>query len=237
MSRLVLLLIFLLGLTLFALYNLSPVVLAFLGAKSLPLPLGVWVIVALATGFFSSLLLSLLFQLSNYFSEQQLQVTQRTLREAESRIRTLEAESSRYRWQSPESSSPNESRSYSTTQTSAADDYLENEDDREGPIDDTQELRDNVRNSSTYETEQAPTTSSKTGSVYSYSYKEPKNSGVGKTESVYDAEYRVITPPYRGEPKRNENDWEYNKSGNEEDWGFKDDDEFDDEDDRSPPRS
>ncbi|MCL1470475.1 lipopolysaccharide assembly protein LapA domain-containing protein [Argonema antarcticum] len=237
MSRLVLLLIFLLGLTLFALSNLSPVVLMFLGAKSLPLPLGVWVMAALATGFFFSLLLSLLFQLSNYLSEQQLQVAQRTLRSAESRIRTLEAESSRYRWQSPQSSSDGESRSYSTTQTSAEYDYLEKEDDEEGPIDDTQEGRDNVRNRTTYETEQAPTSSSKTGSVYSYSYKEPKNSGVGKTESVYDAEYRVITPPYRGEPKKSENDWEYNKSGNDEDWGFEDDDEFDDEDDRSPLRS
>lgn len=40
-----------------------------------------------------------------------------------------------------------------------------------------------------------PNTSS--SSAYSYSYQNPKDSHVGKNESVYDAEYRVIIPPYR----------------------------------------
>ena len=42
---------------------------------------------------------------------------------------------------------------------------------------------------------------------------------MGKTESVYDADYRVITPPYR----------ETNTPKDEEDWGFEDDDDFEDE--------
>jgi hypothetical protein len=53
-----------------------------------------------------------------------------------------------------------------------------------------------------YEAKQEPKTASRSGSVYSYSYREPKDSGVGKAESVVgkpvvDADYRVIVPPYR----------------------------------------
>ena len=51
--------------------------------------------------------------------------------------------------------------------------------------------------SKTFEVPQEPKTASRSGSVYSYGYREPKDKGVGKTEQVYDANYRVITPPYR----------------------------------------
>ncbi len=51
--------------------------------------------------------------------------------------------------------------------------------------------------SKTFEVKQEPKTASRSGSVYSYGYREPKDKGVGKTEQVYDANYRVITPPYR----------------------------------------
>jgi hypothetical protein len=48
-----------------------------------------------------------------------------------------------------------------------------------------------------YEVRRDPKTSYQSGSVYSYSYREPSDSGVGKTEAVYDADYRVIIPPAR----------------------------------------
>jgi hypothetical protein len=73
--------------------------------------------------------------------------------------------------------------------------------------------------STSYEVNQEPKTASKSGSVYSYSYREPSESGVGKTEAVYDANYRVITPPYQKPPEPEDDD----------DWGFEDDEEFDDE--------
>lgn len=72
-----------------------------------------------------------------------------------------------------------------------------------------------------YEVRQDPKTSYQSGSVYSYSYREPSDSGVGKTESVYDADYRVIIPPARsldeidGEPPANQDT-------DEEDWDFED---------------
>lgn len=47
-----------------------------------------------------------------------------------------------------------------------------------------------------YEARQTPKTSSRSGSVYSYGYRDPKGTGVGRTESVVDAEFRVIVPPY-----------------------------------------
>ncbi len=46
-----------------------------------------------------------------------------------------------------------------------------------------------------YEVPQTPKTESWSGSVYSFGYRDDGNSGVGQTESVYDADYRVITPP------------------------------------------
>ena len=46
-----------------------------------------------------------------------------------------------------------------------------------------------------YEVPQKPITNYQSGSVYSYSYQSPENTGVGTTESVKDAEYRVIVPP------------------------------------------
>ncbi|MBL1175924.1 hypothetical protein [Pantanalinema sp. GBBB05] len=60
-----------------------------------------------------------------------------------------------------------------------------------------------------YEKSQVPRATSQSGSVYSYGYREPQNSGVGQTEDVQqpervvDAEYRVIIPPYYPtEPER-----------------------------------
>lgn len=53
-----------------------------------------------------------------------------------------------------------------------------------------------------YEKAQSPQSTSQSGSVYSYGYREPQNSGAGRTEAVQDpdrvvdAEYRVIIPPY-----------------------------------------
>lgn len=42
-----------------------------------------------------------------------------------------------------------------------------------------------------------PRQASQSGSTYSYGYREPEDSGVGKQEKVVDADYRVIVPPYR----------------------------------------
>lgn len=46
-----------------------------------------------------------------------------------------------------------------------------------------------------YEVPKSPTSEYRSGTIYSYSYRKPENTGVGISESVNDAEYRVIIPP------------------------------------------
>lgn len=67
---------------------------------------------------------------------------------------------------------------------------------------------------SSFEAEQQPKTTHQSGSTYSYSYRDDNETGVGRPESVVDAEYRVVTPPYQ------------TTNPEDEDYGF----DFDDED-------
>jgi hypothetical protein len=68
-----------------------------------------------------------------------------------------------------------------------------------------------------YEDKPEPTTKNVSGSVYSYSYRQPQNTGAGQSEAIREANYRVINPPYREPPSGTPVD--------EDDWGF----DFDDE--------
>jgi hypothetical protein len=77
-----------------------------------------------------------------------------------------------------------------------------------------------------FEVPQEPRSRSQSGSVYSYSYRDPNEATVGKPEDVYDAEYRVITPPYRPLDEPSVPDDAI--APNEEDWG--DEDDYGDED-------
>jgi len=61
---------------------------------------------------------------------------------------------------------------------------------------------DSSRPRTNYEASQESKTASRSGSVYSYGYRDPDGTGVGKAEPVTDkplvyADYRVIVPPYR----------------------------------------
>lgn len=80
-----------------------------------------------------------------------------------------------------------------------------------------------------YETEQKPQSESWSGSIYSYGYREPNSTGVGRVETVYDADYRIITPPVSSPPTRIQDDIEspQNEANDDEDWGLDEDDDFD----------
>ena len=54
--------------------------------------------------------------------------------------------------------------------------------------------------SKVFEAPQQPKSASRSGSIYSYTYKKPGDTSVGKSENVYDVKYRVIRPPYRDLP-------------------------------------
>ncbi|AVQ70673.1 MULTISPECIES: hypothetical protein [Microcystis] len=58
-----------------------------------------------------------------------------------------------------------------------------------------------------------PSDSSKTGTVYSYSYRTAKQTRGEKADQVYDVNYRIITPPAQDQNQ----DREVNK-GDDEDW-------------------
>lgn len=214
------------GLTLFALSNLSPVLpLVFLGMQTPALPLAIWVGGAIAAGAITSFFLRLLNALPSSYSTQE----RVTPRDIPPRSRSFERES------------PEPQRFYTPPPPEAptnryASDWEEQNDENwdfeEEPATSTSNQREFERDRTTapppsdrtsYEVKQEPKTASQSGSVYSYSYREPTESGVGKTEAVYDANYRVITPPYQPptQPEVNEED--------DDDWGFEDDEEFSDE--------
>lgn len=83
--------------------------------------------------------------------------------------------------------------------------------------------RDAQTEGTTYEVKREPTASSWSGTIYSYTYREPSQSGVGRTESVYDADYRVIKPPQQ-QPATESDDWE-SKGNKNDDWDWGDEDE------------
>lgn len=76
--RLILLVAVLGGLTLLLVQNWSPVLsLVFLGVRTQPLPLAIWILFSTTTGAFTSILIATLFNLSNYFVAGQRQTPNR----------------------------------------------------------------------------------------------------------------------------------------------------------------
>lgn len=225
--RIVLLVAVIAGLGAIAGQNWSPILpLVFLGVKSQPLPLALWIIMAIALGVITSFLL----QIALYLPQSSLLA----------RIRKLEASSRRpFARQSEKTQPQPTTSSYADSPSSYADspqpqstvEEIEENLDEEEPIseewDDWQQPEPRASSSSevprdrtTYERQQEPKSSSQSGTVYSYGYRDPNNSGVGKTETVYDADYRVIKPPSPQKPSSPENDWESPRDDEDDDWKF-----------------
>lgn len=237
--RIVLLLLVVGGLAIVTLSNLSPSLpLVFLGIQTPALPLAVWVGGAIAAGVATSFCLQLL----NYL--------QRGSEPRRVRVAAYESPPSRASWReafpTPEPPEPEPQTRYtppppsSTTPPGRAVSDWEQKNSQDWDFDtestrtvanapgfDPNYARDtNEAEQTNYEVKQESKSASQTGSVYSYSYRDANESGTGKTEAVYDANYRVITPPYKMPVEPEENDDE------EEDWGFEfdEEEEFDDDD-------
>lgn len=219
--RIVLLLIFVGGLALFALSNLSPVIsLVFLGVPTLALPLAGWIAIAIASGFLTSFVLQFLFLL----------VGSSTPRSQEPPEAPRQTASFRRDYEEPVSSQ----QSYTPPpppRTSSASDWEEANTknwDFEPRVGDTSDPQpeQTVQGKSTDNETQPPPTNTPY-SVYSFSYREQskKQDGVGKADAIYDANYRVIRPP--NQPAQ---------SNDEEDWGFEDDDDFEQPSDNTKAR-
>lgn len=237
--RLVLLLVVLAGLTLLLVQNWSPVLpLMFLGLKTQALPLAVWILLSIAAGAFTSLFITGLFNLSDYFARSSLSkrhATRRSSGDARTRVaHQVNERSNAERTHADKTSATEPKSDTNSTPGNAFDDWdSDSTEDNDWDFEkDTAKTPDyssqnTVKDSTNYEVNTEPKSGYRSGSVYSYNYREPSNSGVGKTESIYDADYRVITPPYQEKDKPTE----------DEDWGFEDDDDEEDEGKSDSPKS
>jgi hypothetical protein len=229
--RLILLVAVLGGLTLLLAQNWSPVLpLVFLGIRTQPLPLAMWILFSTTAGAVTSVFISSLFNLSTYFARQQRPTRLKSPATSPRNKQTRREEVfSPPPSVSPTTASTTESRSSDAaddwdTNNSTDDDWDFEEKSNVAPNPSSENIQDRDQS---YERQQKPKSASQSGSVYSYSYRQPKNSGVGKTESVYDADYRVIIPPYQPPTTTNQ-------KNDDDDWGFFDDEDSLDDDERSP---
>ncbi|MCV3212857.1 hypothetical protein OGM63_04830 [Plectonema radiosum NIES-515] len=221
--RLILLVAVLAGLTLLLAQNWSPVLpLVFLGIRTQPLPLAMWILFSTTAGAVTSVFISSLFNFSTYLARQQPNRLKSPAASPRNKQTRREETFSRSPVNPPPPASTTESRSsddvgddWDTNNTTDDDWDFEEKSNVDTPSPENTQDRDQ-----SYERQQKPKSSSQSGSVYSYSYRQPKNSGVGKTESVYDADYRVIIPPYQPPTTTNQ-------KNDDDDWGFFDQDDSD----------
>ena len=230
--RILVILVVLGGLILLLANNLSPVSLVFLGISTPALPLAVWILLSVVAGALTTVLITGLQGLSAYLAGgSRPKRSNRVTPPPQANTQRREAP----QYTAPPPPPPERKTAANEDLDDWDDDSSSDEWEFEAETDNQANERppvqpNQIKDSKTYEVSQEPKHSQHSGSVYSYGYKEPRDSGVGKTESVYDAEFRVLTPPYRQiDPP---------PAASSDDWGFDDDDElFEDEDETdSRPR-
>jgi hypothetical protein len=229
--RFILLLAIAAGLAIFTWSNLQPIALVFLGIQMPALPLSWWILGGIGAGVATTLVISVLFSLSNYAKGREVRsrfskTTQGTgiggfQRSSTSTqtARTNQVSDSDATWSDwsgyeGKGDYPKEGKASqrpSTSQTSTRTQTVQDDWDSEfsDDWDETTPSRPSTppsgnsapdappRPRTDYETKQEPVSGNRSGSAYSYSYREPGSSGAGRKENVVDAEFRVIVPPYR----------------------------------------
>lgn len=195
------LVVVLVGLMILLAQNLAPTLpLMFLGMRSRPLPLALWILFSITAGGLTSLLIntfvSTLWKITGYST-------------------------------TGSSAPPSGSKSFDNYNQENRHSVKNPPKSRNGNDESSDELDDWLRGSQEgddWDLTQPPKSPtqgnvSPSDSVYSYSSQSPKNTGVGKTESIYDADYRVIIPPYQP-PSTNPRD-----NDTDDDWDFLTDEE------------
>lgn len=182
--RLLFLGVILIGLAGLILQNFTPAVsLVFLGMRSQPLGLGLWIVAAIASGMLVGGILLLLLRFFSYLRQGELR----------SQLRELESGSApRDSRPAPGTGAPSAYSRPNPTPPSTSE-----------PASPPAEPAPSA--SRIYEVEQQPTSGYQSGSTYSYSYRNQGQTGVGRRESVVDADYRVIRPP--APVSEEEEDW------------------------------
>ncbi|NEP01109.1 MAG: YihY/virulence factor BrkB family protein [Symploca sp. SIO2E9] len=233
-TRIVLLVLVMGGLAVFTFSNWSSIVpLVFWGMKTPPLPLAVWIGGAISLGVITSFCLQFLSYLPKGYSTRSHRVVG-AVPPRHGSFRREKPQSDSYKrdipYNSPPPQQPAGSR-FSDWEESVSKDW-EFEEPAQIPSSQQPDINSDYSGetrfstSTSYEVKQEPKTSSQNGSVYSYSYRDTEKSGVGKADDIYDANYRVITPPYKPVAQTSDN---AQTSNNEDDWGFEDDEEFNEE--------
>ncbi|MBD2295584.1 LapA family protein [Anabaena sphaerica FACHB-251] len=215
--RLILLVVVLGGLILLLVQNFSPALpLVFLGMRTQPLPLSLWILFSIAAGGLTSFVIASLFKFTNYFTQQASSSKSTT---TAPRVKTNPKKET-----IPPPSNPR--RPVADTDYTTSNEFDDWETDANQGDDWDVEEPQQTPSPKTYPNQQAPKNVSQSDSVYSYSSQEPKNTGVGKTESIYDADYRVIIPPYQP-PTTNPT-----TTQSDDDWDFFEDEDFADDNER-----
>jgi hypothetical protein len=243
MTNLIIIFTIIAGLILFAWQNLSPALaLNFLGLQSPTLPLSVWILIAIAAGFFSAILISSLFQLFQSLSEPDYPASSSSTPaspppqysqniEPEELEEFNQPNHSQWQVKTPPvtpSVEPQRSKSrilaedwetdvrplepsWSSNPPSTTTEKGFNLDKEQRYTSKTQEDDENWVDDDSPE--------SRSDSMYAYGNRDPDESGVGQSESVYDADYRVIVPPSNTQIQPDDDD--------DEDW-------IEDEDEEGP---
>ncbi len=208
--RLIILITAMVGLILLLVQNLSPSLpLVFLGIRTQALPLALWILLSITAGIFTSLIIT---GLLKFATNLNLQAQQPIPKSIPTPHRVKQNTSS------PKSSPPTVSQA-----DNEFDDWETNRDQ-----DDWDDGQNSQPLPETSPNQQS--SNSRASSVYSYSSQSPKNTAVGKTESVYDADYRVIIPPYQESGKNQD------QVTDDDDWDFFEDDDFQGDEENKPQK-
>ena len=244
-TQLITLLILLGGLAIFTIQNLTPSLpLMFLGNQLPTLPLSLWILIAIAAGIFTYWIIAQLFQFSNTNLKAKTAFEIPSPASPKPPVEPDQSSSWGYTSppESPQSSVYNRYDAVSNSEPETSDDKGSGDDwetqvkpfnpswDAEEKPSTSQPVsnRSNSPNaeSKVYETEQKPESESWSGSVYSYGYRGDSNrTGVGKVETIYDADYRIITPPPATKIQDDINPKNNVSNNDDEDWGLDEDDE------------
>ncbi|MGB3404873.1 MAG: LapA family protein [Microcoleaceae cyanobacterium] len=210
------------GLILFAWQNFSPALaLNFLGWQLATLPLSVWILIAIAAGFFSAILISSFFQVFQSLSKPDYPPSSSSTPASpppqyNQNIEPEEVEEfdepNHSQWQvnrPPVTPAVEPQRSNSSNSRILAEDWETDVRPLEPswsstPQSTTSESGFNLDKEQRYTSEveedeenwvDDDPSQSRPDSMYSYGNRDSSESGVGQSESVYDADYRVIVPP------------------------------------------
>lgn len=215
--------ILLVCLVLFVLQNQQSIPLVFFGTKTTSLPVGLWVLSFAGAGLLTSLFIQLLSQ-----PGQKTPTSRQEFNPPPTSRRTMREDFQEQEEQPPSYKQIPQTPLYNVSENTQ--DWENEQDSEEWDIETPpaqpnptpeyieekiEEIDQKISavDAPHVEMQQTPKSTTRQGSVYSYTYREGRKKRDRSPKEVYDADYRVITPPYRDNtPQQTDRD------DDEEDW-------------------